>query len=313
MKKFDKITRLGRERFIDEYSHVIITEKLDGANASIEVEVDYDNEVFKVTPYSRNRMVNEEETLRGWYGYATEILAPKLNEKLGITAVFFPSHFILYGEWLVPHSVTYKEEAYHRFYPFALYDVDNENYLNFPFVTFMARLLDLDTPEIFYAGKMQPFDQIKELVGKSQLSQTENTGEGIVLLNEFNSRRIATSHERAKWVTDKHRETSKASKVTDLTASQKWIFECSTDARIDKSIYKLFDEGKLPEVIDFPNFGDIARPVIEAVWEDIMEEEEGSKPELFDEKEARKTLNKRVPPRVRNFIELTLANSIVAA
>ena len=75
-----------------------------------------------------------------------------------------------------------------------------------------------------------------------------------------------------------------------------------TDARINKILHKLNDEGQLPE-ISFKNFGLIASPTSALVYDDILEEEGDSLPKLFDEKTAKKIVNRMVPPSVRKFIE----------
>ena len=87
-----------------------------------------------------------------------------------------------------------------------------------------------------------------------------------------------------------------------MTPSQKFIAETLTDARAHKMILKFRDENRLPEAIDFNHFGQIAKPLGQALWNDIMEEEADNLPIDFDEKEARKALNKKVPTYVKELI-----------
>lgn len=68
-------------------------------------------------------------------------------------------------------------------------------------------------------------------------------------------------------------------------------------------IEKFKDEELLPDTIDYKHFGKIARPLTQAIWEDVLEEESMNMPQLFDEKKARKRLNKIVPKYVRELID----------
>lgn len=291
VRKFDKIVREGKYQYHNAGDIVTITEKLDGANASISINENFDIEVF-----SRKQKLSEENTLRGWYGYAHEHVADKLTEcydQLG-----WIGDKILYGEWLVSHTLPYKEEFYYKFYPFALYDVFGEAYHPFEDVRDVASRLGLVTPQIFYHGEFTKIQDYMDFVGKSNMAVNE--GEGIVIFNESKP----YDESRTKIVSEVFSEKSnvKIHVVKDLSESEKWASEFATTARIEKIIHKLIDEDTLPE-IEFKNFGMIAKPVSEAVFEDIIEEESDLLPELFDEKTARKIVNKKVPPVVRAFIE----------
>lgn len=243
------------------------------------------------------------------------MLEPKINQRLltgvvgGITRnIFVPLDFILYGEWLVPHTVKYKNEAYRKFYPFALFDVAEQSYLQYPVLAALASFLDLKTPQVFYAGPMQEMSFFEQFVGKSNMTEEEDQGEGIVILNEWNtiySKYEESKYQRAKWVSSRHRELMQnpPPKVVNFSASQLWIINNVAEARIEKTIHKLNDEGILPSELSYKNFANIAKPVIEAVWLDVMEEEGDTLPDLFDENAAKKTLNKLVPVTVRKFID----------
>ena len=134
----------------------------------------------------------------------------------------------------------------------------------------------------------------------SPLPDAEGEGEGIVIFNETNP----TDESRTKIVSEKfsERTNTKPHKVVDLNESESWIMQYITDARINKILHKLNDEGQLPE-ISFKNFGLIASPTSALVYDDILEEEGDSLPKLFDEKTAKKIVNRMVPPSVRKFIE----------
>lgn len=291
IRKFDKVTREGKYLNHKPGDIITITEKLDGANASISINENFDIEVF-----SRRQKLSEDNTLQGWYGYAHEHIADKLMNIYG--DLNWIGKKILYGEWLVPHKIQYKEEFFRKFYPFALYDVCADKYCSFKDVQYVADALGLTTPQVFYHGEFTKIQDYIEFVGKSNM--TESEGEGIVIFNQSNP----CENSRTKIVSKAFSEKAKvkAHIIKDLSESEKWISEFATEARIQKIIYKLIDEELLPE-IEFKNFGLIANPVSELVFEDILEEESDSKPALFDEKIARKAVNKKVPQVLRVFIE----------
>lgn len=291
MKKFSKVVREGKDMVHATGDNVVVLEKLDGANASISINDDLDIKVF-----SRNNELDEHNTLRGWYGYAIENLAEKLKDIYNDLG--WQGEKILFGEWLVSHTVQYKEEYWSKFYPFALYSVEDEKYYPFADVEYVADELGLSTPKVFARERFTSISDYVQYVGMSEMAVDH--GEGIVIVNEDSLDEDC----RTKIVSEKFSEHKSIKKhvAKDLTESQQWILSNTTQGRVEKIIHKLIDNGMLPE-IKFENFGDIAKPVLSNVYEDITEEEIDSRPELFDEKIAIKTLNKKVPVFIRRFIE----------
>ena len=293
MKKFDKITREGKYNYHKFGDLITVTEKLDGANASISIDSNKNIKVF-----SRNNELNSENTLRGWFNYAIDNLSDSLKQCY--SDLGWEGEKTIYGEWLVSHRVLYKDEFMNHFYPFAIYDTTTEKYLSFSDVEVVADKLNLTTPQVFYRGKFNDLVGLTQYVGVSSMTAHEGEGEGIVIFNETNP----TDESRTKIVSEKfsERTNTKPHKVVDLNESESWIMQYITDARINKILHKLNDEGQLPE-ISFKNFGLIASPTSALVYDDILEEEGDSLPKLFDEKTAKKIVNRRVPPSVRKFIE----------
>lgn len=87
-KKYRDIERL-KENNSDTFKpgdHIIITEKVDGSNATI----GYDNGIVAM---SRNRILTFDNTNRGFYEFANRLDAEKVNKLLG-------SRYLLSGEWV---------------------------------------------------------------------------------------------------------------------------------------------------------------------------------------------------------------------
>lgn len=90
-----------------EVGSALVFPKLDGTNASVWLSDDGD-----VIAGSRNRDLSQGKDNAGFYAWVKE----QKNIKQYLTKN--PSH-ILYGEWLVPHSLkTYEDAAWRNFYVF---------------------------------------------------------------------------------------------------------------------------------------------------------------------------------------------------
>lgn len=176
-RNYEKIQRLGKEEtdgILDAPVHV--QEKIDGANLQVWLE----DEVIHVG--SRNNDVTTKDGgFNGAVGYIQS--HPGIQKLLAD----YPS-FRLYGEWLVKHTIQYKETAYGKFYLFDIFDegfvMDNNtespkgSYLSTDDVDLLAQKYELEKPH--YYGRMVVTDisQLKELVGKSLLG---DKGEGVVI------------------------------------------------------------------------------------------------------------------------------------
>ena len=164
-KQYPKIHRLGKEETDNllEYE-ITVQEKVDGANVSIFEHED------KVRCGTRTRMLPEDESFNGFQE------AVRANLQL---AMFFSRepNKILYGEWLVKHTITYPDEAYRKIYLYDVYDTTTDTWLPQEEVRDWAKFLGLEYPHIFVVGKMTE-EQINEYVGKSAIAPT---GEGVVL------------------------------------------------------------------------------------------------------------------------------------
>ena len=164
-KPYPKIHRLGKEETDGILDHeFVVQEKVDGANCSI---FWLDGEVRCGT---RTRMLPKDESFNG---FQEAVLA---NEDIKGYLETFQDQ-ILYGEWLVKHTITYNEEAYRKIYLFDIYVGDNDIWLPSDEVKDVAEALHLEFPHIFATGKLTE-EQINEFVGKSMIAPA---GEGVVL------------------------------------------------------------------------------------------------------------------------------------
>lgn len=259
-KKYPKIHRLGKEEtdgILD--TEFIVQEKVDGANISIFF---VDGEVRCGT---RTRMLPNDGS-ESFNGFVETVAA---NEKLKAFVEANPD-VILYGEWLVKHTITYPDEAYRKIYLFDIYSTTDELWLSQESVKEIAETLDLEYPHIFVTGKLTE-EEIKEFVGKSAIAPA---GEGVVLkspgfVNKFGDQTYAkVVHEKFKESNaivfggnNKHSETYWEMYVVNKYA---------TVGRVQKIMQKIVPE--LDHRIDFIDTPRVAQTcyhdmITEEIWE----------------------------------------------
>ncbi|MGU8678995.1 RNA ligase family protein [Clostridium perfringens] len=296
IKKYTDVVRYGKsstQGVIQEGDIISITEKIDGANASFCI----DNEnALGVSCYSRNNLLTEENRLRGYYDWILDNIVP-IKEELNPNYRYF-------GEWLVKHKVIYKEENYYKFYLFSIWDDEKQMYLSDEIVRSEAERLGLLTVEYFYYGKYISFEHLMSFVGKSELTEEPNTGEGIVVKNvsyfDNYGRQVFV-----KLVSDKFREVQQQKKPKNPNVDSKVIETIKsvlTKARVSKLIHKLVDEGLLKEDFAIEDMGTILKELKDRPYQDIMKEE----PELIgniEEKIIKRTIGKNIPNIVKEVLK----------
>ncbi|MER2006535.1 MAG: RNA ligase family protein [Psychrobacillus sp.] len=313
-KKYQDITRLGHKSTIgvlNEGDHIIIQEKLDGANASFRRDGDI------VRAYSRNNELNEQNNLGGFYQWVQENVKAEDLEKDGI----------YFGEWLNPHKVKYPEYQ-KQFFLYDIYDVELNRYISFSVVEKVAKKLNINVVPVFYDGLYQGFDHLMSFVGKTELGGVLGdtpTGEGIVVKNVGYFDRFG-NQKFVKLVTDKFAEVQKQKKPKDpkitLTAEQKFVDATITEARVEKFLHKFVDEGILDEQYGIEDMGVILKNMNPRIQEDIIKEEldnfiniisdieldsSGFQTEFEGQEIDEKQLSKAVARKVANTVKKILA------
>lgn len=289
MKKYTSVIRMGHqdtEGVVKTGDYITVYEKLDGANASFTLDGDV------VAAFSRNNRLNEDNTLRGFYGFTRNIDPQQLTS--GLT---------YYGEWLVRHKVDYGEnEAI--FYLFDIYDEADHTYKSTDFVIAEAQRLRLAIAPILYAGPYVSFAHLQALVGRSALASTADGGEGIVIKN-VSFRDKYGRQTFTKMVSDSFREMrpQKAPRNPELTTLEADFADTFvTEGRVDKLLRKLVDEEIIPEGFGLTEMGVILRELSGRVYSDVVKEEAESITSDFEERRLRKAIGRMLPLVVRGII-----------
>lgn len=166
-RKYEKIHRLGKQEtdgILDAPVHV--QEKIDGANLQVWLE----DGVIHVG--SRNNDVTDRPD--GFNG-AVEYV----QNHEGIRKLFdLNPNLRLYGEWLVKHTIQYKETAYGKFYLFDIWDEEHQKFAETPWVNAVGQDFGIEVPHYYGEMLITDLKQLEELVGKSMLGEK---GEGVVI------------------------------------------------------------------------------------------------------------------------------------
>ena len=271
MKKYKDIERL-KDKYAPAFKageHITITEKIDGANASIVV-----NEDGTLTACSRRNELNQNNTLQGFYDFVQTLDA-------SIVSAALTSRYILFGEWLVKHTIRYPEDKMKQFYVFDVYDTETEQYMPWDFTKQIAEFIGLKTVPLFYDGPFISWEHIYSFVGKTEMGG-EPTGEGIVIKSQDRlDNKFSGTPEYVKIVAKEFSEVhqSKPQKEIDpeklaaKKADETLAATIVTARRITKGLEKLIEDGIIPEDWDEKSLGVIAKHLPRVIYNDCVKEE----------------------------------------
>lgn len=269
-KKFMDIERL-KESFIDGFQkgdYIVVQEKIDGANFSIR----YDAENDTVAAFSRKNPLDFSNNLRGAWQWSQKLDKDLVKDVLR-------TNLVLFGEWLVSHTIVYPQDKYQNAYFYDVYDVDAKQYLQQDAVKDIVDRLGLIYVPVFYAGEFQSWEHIQQFVGRTDLGGEH--GEGVVVKNisrindpntrlPFYTKIVGEKFSEKKSVKPKVIDPEKMAERERL---QTLVESIVTEGRVTKLVHKMVDEGIIPEKWDEHDMGTIARNIGKAVYYDCVKEE----------------------------------------
>lgn len=173
--KYMHLERLGTAEVEGiEHGMTYVFPKLDGTNASVWLGED-----GEVKAGSRNRQLALGSDNAGFFAFAFA------NPALKAYLLEHPTH-ILYGEWLVPHSLkTYRDDCWRRFYIFDVFDTETERFLPYDQYSLLVakhRLDFLSPLALIKDGDPALYTKIMEQ-NTVCLKDGAGIGEGIVIKN----------------------------------------------------------------------------------------------------------------------------------
>lgn len=268
-KKYVDIERL-KDKYALAFSkgeHITITEKIDGANASIGFE---DGEL---SCFSRKQKLSPENTLRGFYTLVQTFDVEKYREVLG-------DRYIIFGEWLVSHTIKYPATRLSKFYVFDVWDTEVEQYVPWSVTKDFAAKLGLTTVPLFYDGPFVSWEHVQSFVGKTEMD-AEPTGEGVVVKSQDRlDNKSSNTPPYVKIVAAKFSEVHQSKphevdpeKLAAKQAAEALAATIVTERRVQKLIEKAVDEGRLRADWDEKDLGTIAKFLCKDVYADCVKEE----------------------------------------
>jgi len=238
--------------------------KIDGTNASVWEECE--DGACKLMCGSRRRVLSLEDDNAGFCAHVH-----KFPEKF-ISLFVEKPHWMLYGEWLVPHSLrTYRDEAWRKFYVFDVLDTGTGKFV--PYEEYSPYMIHFGFDLIpLMATVVNPTEEwlITKLESNTFLIEDgKGVGEGIVVKNyDFVSKYGRTTW--LKFVRNEFKERHGAefgapTVVMSGTLEQELAHEYVTTGRVDKVIEKMreaapFNSKRISELLG-------------RVWNDIIVEE----------------------------------------
>ena len=268
MKHYMDIERL-KEKYVDGFQkgdHIIVQEKIDGANFSIR----YNEETDTIDAFSRKRVLDFEENLRGAWQWSQKLNKEIIKEVLG-------TNLVLFGEWLVHHTIIYPDDKYQNAYFYDVFDTESEKYLEQDKVEDIVNKLGLNYVPVFYKGEFESWEQLKQFVGRTDLGG--DNGEGIVVknmtrLNDPNTRLpFYTKIVGDKFAEKKSVRKFDQDKLDKRVQLQAIVESIVTEGRVTKLVNKMVDDGIIPEDWDEHDMAIIARNIGKEVYYDCIKEE----------------------------------------
>lgn len=243
-----------------------ISEKWDGANASISLD---DN--GNLIAYSRKNELNYQNTLRGFWNYV-QLLNSKDFSDL--------RNMVVFGEWGISHTVKYNADAYNKWYVYDMYDNDTEQWLPQSMVKEFAESHGLEYIHVLYEGEFISWDHCRTFLNSPAYGDSQ---EGIVIKNQskLNNPDVLNPF-YLKIVNDSFKETQLKNHIKKAVDPQQEeeknkadeiANEVVTEARVRKEIFKMIDEGILPEKLQPSDMAIVARNLPKRIYDDVVKEE----------------------------------------
>lgn len=254
--------------------HIVIQEKVDGSNASFR----YDVETNSLVAFSRKKILDECNTLNGFFNYVQLLDKDKFKE--------YPN-YVFFGEWLSKHTIPYHQEAYKKFYFYDIFDLNTNQYLTQGRVKLFAQMLGLNYVKTYYDGEFISWEHCKTFMERES-DISIGIQEGIVIKNDtkrcieiFNPNEL--KYETVlKMVNDRFSEIKinnhikkelDPQKEQEISHCKEIVDKIVTKQRVRKELLKMIDEGLLPNQLTMKEMGIIAKNLPHRIFLDCVKEE----------------------------------------
>jgi len=292
--KYPKIRILGdlENKGILE-GDIIIEEKMDGANFRFMFRDD------RIIWGSRSRSIGDSnQDIGGSWRLCVELIKSKVKPRqLGEF-----KGLLFFGECMVAHSMAYDWERIPRYLGYDIYDIKGENFLDYATKYAIFQELGLEmVPLVASHDENHKVSQEDLVIPQSEYVDAQ--AEGIVIKNY-------KKQLMAKMVTDTFKEknalTFGGSKKHAQDDTNFFVLAYCTNARIDKIIFKLLDEGKK---LEMQLMHDLPHQVTHDIWEENWKEIVDSK-KIVNLRNFKKQVGLRCLHVLKQMIEMNALEGV---
>ena len=269
MREEDTELRNRNTYAFDKPCIIQITEKYDGSNAC----ACYDPETDKMVAFSRKQELSFDNTLNGFWNYVQTL-------PIGIFKEY--PHWRIFGEWAIKNRIVYNDTGkVKHWYVYDIYDTDLKCWLQQDAVKDFCKIAGLEYIHELYYGEFISWEHCKSFLHSPAYGDRQ---EGIVIkrqgeLYDWDSHDVKAPF-YLKIVNEDFKESMKTKeKIIDFekenakNEARKIMESICTPNRVEKELYKMRDEGILPEKIEPTDFRTVAINLPKRIYADLVKEE----------------------------------------
>ena len=245
-----------------------ISEKIDGANASIA----YNADEGKLEVFSRTNLLDSADGLRGFKAFVELKFKPDEFKA-------FPD-YVIFGEWCVSHKCRYDQSWYNMWRVYDIWDKSKKNYLSQDAVKAFCKEHDIEYIHVLYEGPFESWAHCRQFMDVKSYGGIEQ--EGIVVKNQTKLDRDDIRYPKyLKIVNDAFKESMVKKEKKHIDPEQAKLDaenmakmgSIVTDVRVKKLVMKCVDEGIVPVELEPKHIGALMKALPKMAFDDIVKEE----------------------------------------
>lgn len=266
VKLGDDLTTSNTECF--EVGDIVqITEKFDGSNASIR----YDIETGRLVAFSRKKELDYINTLNGFWNFVQSLNPEEYKDV---------PNYVIFGEWAVKNAIKYNPDSYGKWYVYDIYDIEKQIYLPQTMVKEFAAKHNLIYIHVLYEGEFISWEHCKTFCNSPAYGDTQ---EGVVIKNQS---KLNNPNCRTPFVlkivnncfseikqNNRRNKIEDPQKLAEKEYAQSIVDSIVTKRRVEKELYKMRDEGIIPEKMTPQDMKIVAQNLPKRIYDDCLKEE----------------------------------------
>ena len=265
LREEDTPLRMGNAHGFAVGDIISVTEKIDGSNFCIA----YDEEDDSLAAFSRKQKLSYDKTLSGAWNYA---------QMLDKTAFKNHPSWRIFGEWAQKNKIRYDERFKNKWVVYDIYDVATEQWQSQDVVKEFCEESGLEYVHELYYGPFISWDHCRSFLHSPGYGDTQ---EGIVVKNQSKMNETDTRLPfYLKIVNDDFKESMKTrekevdpEKEISRLEAERIVASIVTKNRVEKELFKMRDEGILPETLQPSDMKLVAQNLPKRIYDDCVKEE----------------------------------------